>query len=136
MRAAIYSAFHTDSFEDCIQACASNAECVNVAFVYGACYLKKEQQPAVDNTHVWGAVRSGVLATATSTGSPTPSSTALSCNNNASNNVEYATSKNGLYQIMCGVDYGGGDLLGTTADTFEDCIAACDDNADCIDVRY
>ena len=127
----------TTSFEDCIQACDSNNECVNVAFVYGVCYLKKEQQPAVDNTAVWGAVRTVVSATASpTTASPTASPTALSCENNASNNVEYTTSKNGLYQIMCGVDYGGGDLLGTTTDTFEDCIAACDDNADCIDVRY
>lgn len=136
------------SFEDCIQACDSNAECVNVAYVYGACYLKKEQNPAVSNTAVWGAVRN-VASTATtntaaltsasptagSATSSTASSKPLSCENNASNYVKYTTAKNGLYQIMCGVDYGGGDLLGITTDTFEACIAACDDNTDCIDVR-
>jgi hypothetical protein len=48
----------TASFEDCIQACEANTECVNVAYVYGACYLKSVQMPAVDNTAVWGAIRS------------------------------------------------------------------------------
>ncbi|KAK3901543.1 hypothetical protein C8A05DRAFT_34784, partial [Staphylotrichum tortipilum] len=33
----------TASFEACIEACDSHSECVNVAFIHGACYLKKEQ---------------------------------------------------------------------------------------------
>ena len=135
----------TASFEACIQACDSNTECVNVAYVYGACYLKKEQNAAADNAAVWGAVRNVVSTpttttaastTASSIASSTASSKPLSCENNASNYVKYTTAKNGLYQVMCGVDYGGGDLLGTTTDSFEACIAACDDNTDCIDVRY
>lgn len=59
----------------------------------------------------------------------------VTCADNASDQAVYAGASGATYQIMCGVDYGGGDLLGTTTDTFEDCIAACDDNADCIDVR-
>ena len=145
----------TPTFEGCIQACDANPECLNVAYVYGACYLKKEQNPAVDSVAVWGAVRivdsastttaaASTTATATTaasttvasaSASATATSTPLSCENNASNYVKYTTSKNGLYQVMCGVDYGGGDLAGVTTASFEDCIAACDDNTECIDVR-
>ena len=145
----------TATFEACIQACDANPECLNVAYVYGACYLKKQQNPAVDSAAVWGAVRivastpattAAASATAASTtaasttvasaaASATASSKPLSCENNASNYVKYTTAKNGLYQVMCGVDYGGGDLAGVTTASFEDCIAACDDNTECIDVR-
>ncbi len=143
----------TPTFEACIKACDANPECLNVAYVYGACYLKKEQNPAVDSAAVWGAVRVIASTSTTTTGASTTgassttasttvasavassTSTPLSCENNASNYVKYTTSKNAVYQVMCGVDYGGGDLAGITTATFEDCIAACDDNTECIDVR-
>ena len=129
----------TDSFEKCIDACDAHAECVNVAYVQGACYLKKDQMPAVHSDAVWGAVRkpagSSTTTTAT-TPSTTPSTKAsLSCEGNASNLVKYTSAKNGLYQIMCGVDFGGNDITGITTTSFEDCIAACDDNTECVDVR-
>ena len=52
----------TASFEACIEACDANTACVNVAYVYGACYLKGVQMPAVDSTAVWGAVRNAPSA--------------------------------------------------------------------------
>jgi hypothetical protein len=139
------------TFEDCINACDSNAQCVNVAYVHGACYLKQQQEPAVNNTAVWGAIRQqapGTTSTtsttaastsastsSTATTSSTPTATPLSCDNDASNGTQYTSTKNGKYLIVCGVDYGGNDLVGTTTDSFEDCIAACDNNTDCVDVR-
>lgn len=113
------------SFEECIEACDSNAQCVNVAYIHGACYLKKEQKPAVDSAAVWGAVRKA---------GATPEAP-LSCEGNLSHLVKYTSAKNGLYQIMCGVDFGGNDLTATTTATFEECIAACDENTECVDVR-
>ena len=110
------------TFADCIEACDATARCVDVSYSGQSCYLKSQATTAVSRDWVWTAK---LITT----------NIQLDCENNASDNVEYTTSKNGVYQIMCGVDYGGGDLLGTTADSFEDCIAACDDNADCIDVR-
>ncbi|KAK4124723.1 hypothetical protein N657DRAFT_670636 [Parathielavia appendiculata] len=137
----------TASFEECIDACDSHVECVNVAYVYGACYLKKQQNPAVDSVSVWGAVRkpatsattgttTATSTTATAVSTPSSTKTPLTCEGNASNLVKYTSAKSGLYQILCGVDFGGNDLAATTAATFEDCIAACDENTDCVDVSY
>jgi hypothetical protein len=50
-------ALDTPTFEGCLEACDAEPECVNVAYVAPACYLKSEQMPAVANPAVWGAVR-------------------------------------------------------------------------------
>lgn len=50
-------ALDTPTFEGCLEACDAEPECVNVAYVAPACYLKNEQMPAVANPAVWGAVR-------------------------------------------------------------------------------
>ncbi len=111
------------TFAECIDACDATARCVDVSYSGQSCYLKSKATTAItDRDRVWTA---RLITT----------NVQLDCEDNVSDNVEYTTSKNGVYQIMCGVDYGGGDILGTNAETFEDCIAACDDNADCIDVR-
>ncbi|KAK4102316.1 hypothetical protein N658DRAFT_506504 [Parathielavia hyrcaniae] len=133
------------SFEECIDACDAHTECVNVAYVHGACYLKKQQNPAVDSGSVWGAVRksatpatttAATATTATAVSTPSSTKAPLTCEGKASNLVKYTSAKNGLYQILCGVDFGGNDLEATSAATFEDCIAACDENTDCVDVSY
>lgn len=122
----------TASFEECIQACDERPECVNVAYVSGGCYLKGEQKPAVDNAAVWGAVRKPKTTPTT----PDITQTPLHCGEGApSNGKRYGSPSGGLYQIMCGVDFGGGDLTATTTSSFEECIAACDKNSECIDVR-
>ena len=121
----------TASFEECIEACDAHVECINVAFVSGGCYLKKQQNPAVDSAAVWGAVRKPV----TTPTLPSESEGPLSCEGNASNLVKYTSAKNGLYQVLCGVDYGGNDLTATSVSSFEACIAACDDNTECVTVR-
>ena len=139
-----------DSFEACIRACDANPACVNVAFVAPACYLKGEQRPAVDAPAVWGAVRkartspqpsttaSNVNSSPSTVTNPQPTNTQapLSCVNGANNGVSYTGPSGGLYEIICGGDYGGNDLTATTANTFEDCIAACDRNHDCVDVSF
>jgi hypothetical protein len=63
-------------------------------------------------------------------------SAAPACTNNQSNNTVCNTTS-GSYDILCQIDYGGGDLAsqGGLA-SFEDCIALCDATANCIDVSY
>ncbi|KAK4096022.1 hypothetical protein N658DRAFT_528043 [Parathielavia hyrcaniae] len=143
----IYEATNSDfeiacfkDYAECIDACDAHHECLNLAYVHGACYLKKQQSPAVDNASVWGAVRKSATSTTstttTTTSTPSSTTTPLTCEGNASNMVEHKSAKNGVYQILCGVDFGGNDLTATATATFEDCIAACDENAECVDVSY
>ena len=46
----------TPSFEKCLDACDGNLECVDVAYVAPACYLKRDLNPPTPgNAAVWGA---------------------------------------------------------------------------------
>lgn len=60
----------------------------------------------------------------------------LDCTNNESNNTVYNTTSNS-YDILCKVDYAGGDVAaqGGLA-SFEACIELCDDTPTCVDVSY
>ncbi|GAB1319992.1 hypothetical protein MFIFM68171_10202 [Madurella fahalii] len=121
----------TASFEECIEACDARSDCLNVAYVNGGCYLKGEQKAAVDNAAVWGAVRKPKTTPTTTDNKP------LDCGEGKpSDGKRYGSPSGGLYQILCGVDFGGGDLTATTTSTFEECIAACDANTECIDVSF
>ena len=60
------------SFEQCMDACSSNSECVVVSFVYGTCYMKNAVNAGQTGVgHVWGAVRTDLL-TSTSPAADTP----------------------------------------------------------------
>ncbi len=61
----------------------------------------------------------------------------LDCTNGESNNAIFTTASGGSYDIICQVDYAGGDAAaqGGLA-SFEDCIALCDATPTCIDVSY
>ena len=51
------------SFEQCMDACSTNAECVVVSFVYGTCYMKNAVNAGQTGVgHVWGAVRTNLIA--------------------------------------------------------------------------
>jgi hypothetical protein len=60
----------------------------------------------------------------------------LDCTDGKSNNVIHNTTV-GSYDILCGVDYAGGDVAaqGGLA-SFEACIELCDATPKCIDVSY
>lgn len=72
------------------------------------------------------------LASSASLGFAAP----LDCANGESNNAIYETAT-GSYDILCQVDYAGGDV-GTQGGlaSFEACIELCDVTPDCIDVSY
>ena len=135
----------TDNFAGCMDACENTEGCVDVSYVNGACYLKNALNAVNDTGHVWTGIRVDALAassrpatetTATATASTDATSTPLSCDNKAIDGTEYTTPTGTTYDIICGKEYGGGDLRGVSAPTFEDCLAACDAEAACIDVSY
>ncbi|KAF2997956.1 hypothetical protein E8E13_006059 [Curvularia kusanoi] len=53
----------TTTFEQCMDACEENGECVAVSWVWGTCYMKNAANPGQTNVgHVWGAVRPARVA--------------------------------------------------------------------------
>lgn len=70
-----------DSFQGCIDACATTPGCVDVSKSGGACYMKSSLGDAHDNGGVWGAKvveasPTSASATSTSTSSPISEATA------------------------------------------------------------
>ncbi|KAJ4376507.1 hypothetical protein N0V86_006619 [Didymella sp. IMI 355093] len=110
-------------FADCINICAANVQCVDVAFNYGRCYLKKALGDLSVNAGVWTAKRVG---TTTAPAVPTPQApAALSCVDNKDD-----THVRGNFTVQCGNDHYGADI-GAISGTFEECIDACNANKEC-----
>ena len=55
----------TTTFEECMDACEANGECVVVSWVWGTCYMKNAKNEGQSVGHVWGAVRPARVAAAT-----------------------------------------------------------------------
>ncbi len=67
--------------------------------------------------------------------SAAPSLTAVTCENNASNATVY-TAQNAQFDILCGVDYAGGDMGAQGVSTFAECITLCDSTPGCVNVAF
>jgi len=128
-------ALNVETFDDCLDACGDTAGCINVAYVYGNCYMKNEQKEVQNNDWVWGAVVVDKPTTTSSVLGPTSTST-LTCEGWVSDNSFFVTNQNKRYEILCGVDYEGGDTSLQTVKTFEGCLDLCDSTEGCIDVTY
>ncbi|OCK78534.1 hypothetical protein K432DRAFT_356620 [Lepidopterella palustris CBS 459.81] len=116
----------TNTFEECIAACDATPGCVDVSYLgSGSCYMKNELTSLNPSSLVWTATKfiNGV------------EDTPITCDNNHSNGIIYQAA-NAQYEIMCGVDFFGGDMSSIQTDIFEDCIKACDATSGCIDVSY
>lgn len=61
--------------------------------------------------------------------------TPLDCTNLDTNGTIYKTAGSSLL-VLCGFDFGGGDMGGSPQPTFADCMEACAATQDCIDVSY
>jgi hypothetical protein len=120
------AALPADSFAACMKACDENQACGSVSYVFRAnmCYLKGYTDNLVEAEGVWGAEKLEFCE-----------SLPLTCENNASNGTIYTTSGSS-FLILCGVDYGGGDMAAAPADTFNDCLDLCGETQGCIDVSY
>ncbi len=113
------AATNTDTFAECIEACSTTTGCIDVSYAAPSCYMKKAVNDLIeDRAWVWTAKQ--VLATPP-----------LSCNNNLSDGLTYHG-----FTITCSKDYAGGDLMGISTASFEECIDACDANAECVNVAY
>lgn len=148
------------SFQDCIDACAQNSQCVDVSLSGTACYLKSTLGVAVSNGGIWGAKLNStsassaspspststaspgsgidassafVSAVSTTTWSTAASSTVLSCP--GSNNSTYV-SNDLSFLIECGIDHAGGDLKAVDANSLQQCIDACATQNGCVDVSF
>ena len=52
-----YKSLATETFAECLAACAAEEECVDVAWNHGSCYLKSSLVVGVGNENVWGAIK-------------------------------------------------------------------------------
>lgn len=113
------------TFDACIAACDANDACLDVSYAYGSktCYLKGGLTTASPAAGVWTARKS------VSPGS------LVTCDGNASNNTVYKSASSS-FLILCGVDYGGGDMAASNQPTFQQCIDLCDATDVCVDVSY
>lgn len=121
------SASQQPTFESCMDDCSTTDQCVAVVYSGTGCYKKSSIGNAVAN--------SGVRAAYLTTMPTPPVDTSITCPNSAGKTYT-PVAGGSTYSIQCGVDYFGGDLTSQATNTFEDCIAACESNPQCVDVSY
>ncbi|KAK7562923.1 WSC domain-containing protein [Phyllosticta citricarpa] len=144
----------TASFEDCIAACDAASGCVDVSYVFGACYLKSSAGAPQTSNNVLGArlvARNGTyVASATSTvafASNAAATSALSTSSAVASASPitcpsgdgsiYTAANNKTFIIECGVDHAGGDLGAPTYPyDFGICINQCASTPGCVDVSF
>ena len=121
------SATQTPTFAGCIDACDSTPGCIDVSYAGEACYLKHRIETGFEREWVWSAKQI----------TPAPGATPkVTCVDKQSDKATYTSSTGAVFQVLCGVDYGGGDVGATNSATFEGCIDACAATDGCIDVSY
>ncbi|KAJ4359090.1 hypothetical protein N0V95_002484 [Ascochyta clinopodiicola] len=135
-----------DTFAACIEDCAATEGCVDVSYVWGACYKKNTLNEGGAAGHVWSAklVASGADSAGTTpstktdektdTKTDTPVATPITCP--SSNGKTPSISSGGTYEITCGTDYYGGDFKSLETASFDLCLEACDKNDACQAVSY
>lgn len=79
-----------------------------------------------------GAASAGLMLVGSVIAAPAPG---VTCDGNLSNGTVYVGA-HASWDIICAVDYGGGDMASHGVSSFEECIILCDTTAGCIDVSY
>jgi hypothetical protein len=113
--------FQSDTFQGCLAACKTDAECVSVAYGGTSCYLKNILTTGQPNGGVWSAKK-------------TVTNKSLTCDADGSSDGKTYTSSKGDFKIICGKDYAGNDLPSTSTKSFEACIETCATTDRCVDV--
>lgn len=119
-----------DSFGACVDACDQETGCLTVAFRSGACYLKNQLSVSSSDAGIWAAKKHDAEATAKAEAigaGPT-------CIDKASDATTYKSSSGKSFKIVCGKEYGGGDLSFASTTSFKDCIETCSTTSGCVDV--
>ena len=124
------SSITTSTLELCIAACDSTNGCIDVSYSGNTCYMKNKLTTWTKN----GNVDTAILTSAEQGASNPSPPGGPSCDE--SDGQQYTASSGAIFDIICGVDYYGGDLISLDAAAFETCIEACAANAQCVDVSY
>ncbi|KAK4663961.1 uncharacterized protein QC763_501310 [Podospora pseudopauciseta] len=138
---------YTKTFQGCIEACEGLVGCVDVSYVGEACYRKREVTVLVEAGHVWTArkileapiqpsVSESASVRTTTAPNAGPTVVPLTCAGGHASTPTHTTSEGRTYEILCGVDYGGGDIGASSQATFSGCLAACDTASGCLGVAY
>ncbi len=100
------------SFEACIDLCDNTPTCIDVSYAPGgACYMKSSLGAANPNGGIWTArSRAARLDDVT-------------CVDNKANGTIYDAADGGYFQIICGIDYAGGDMAATSETSFSACVS-------------
>lgn len=119
-----------DSFDACVAACDQETGCLTVAFQSGACYLKNQLTASSSDAGIWAAKKhdADAIAKAEATASgPT-------CIDKADDATTFKSANGKSFKIVCGKEYGGGDLSFASTASFKECIETCSSNLECVDV--
>ncbi|KAK4174304.1 hypothetical protein QBC36DRAFT_243675 [Triangularia setosa] len=138
---------YSRTFQGCIEACENLAGCVDVSYVGEACYTKGSITILVEAEHVWTAkkileapaqpsVSESASVWTTTASSAGPTVLPLTCSGSQASAPTHTTSEGRTYEILCGVDFGGGDISASSQATFNGCLDACDSASGCIGVAY
>lgn len=132
----------SDTFLGCVDACDQNPDCIGYAYTTGNCWLKKYLRPSKINTNVDFVLNLERLknakpeppTTLISVPTTTPTPATGSCPILAAGNATSAiVNTNGMrYNIECGTDRNGGDLVRADGRTFLECSVICDATDKCI----
>lgn len=155
-----YASASTNTFQQCIDLCASYAWCVDVSYSGVGCYMKNTVGKA-SNNGVSGARLLSSGSTSSSAASSTSTSiipstsstssiqatsvtTTMATSTSASTAPPSCPASNGAtyvsgsssFIIECSVDRAGGDLSMVYTSSFVACMAACSSTSGCIDVSW
>jgi hypothetical protein len=101
------------SFEECIDLCDETLSCVDVSYAPGGtCWMKSSLGTPSQNAGIWTA-RSRVTRT----------NNEITCVDNKSNGTVYGAAGGGYFQVLCGLDYAGGDLAASSEASFSACVS-------------
>ncbi|KAF3042702.1 hypothetical protein E8E12_008323 [Didymella heteroderae] len=121
-----------DSFDACVSACDEESGCLTVAFRSGACYLKNQLTVTSSDAGIWAAKKHDADATAKAEAT----ASGPTCVDKASDATSYKTASGKSFKIVCGKEYGGGDLAFASTASFKECIETCSTTSECVDVSY
>jgi hypothetical protein len=115
------------SLESCIDECssASSRSCMAVVYAGNVCYKKDKTGPVTTNKRTTAAVKKSL--------SNGPAISSPKCPDADGTTITLGGSQ---FKVYCDREYFGGDLTFAEFDTFGECVEACANNPDCIDVSY
>lgn len=103
------------TFEECIDLCDATRGCVDVSWFApdGTCWMKRSVGEPVENGGIWTA-RSRVER----------GDKDVTCVDGLSNGTRYEAVGGGVFEVLCGIDYAGGDLGGSVEESFAGCVSS------------